>query len=76
MKLIDYTDVISISPKIGKIVDFINIYEIRQLIYHKHKILYTIFNNKVYILGFIHSSRDFNIKKNFNLDNFPIGFNN
>lgn len=69
--LIDYTATISILSKIGKVVDYIEQYEVRQLIYQKHKILYIIFNNKIYILSFIHSSRNFKIKKNLNLIDFP-----
>lgn len=70
-QLIDYTDTISTLPNIGKIVDYIKQYEIRQLIYKKHKILYTIYNNKIYILSFVHTSRKFSIQKNLNLIQFP-----
>lgn len=69
-ELIDCTDFISTSPNIGKVVDYINQYTIRQLLHKKHKILYTISNNKIYILRFIHTSRNFNLKNDLNLVEF------
>ncbi len=70
-ELLNCVDLISLSPHIGKIIDYIRFYKIRQLIHRKHKIFYTIYNNKIYILRFIHSSRNFNLKKDLNLLNFP-----
>lgn len=69
--MIDYTEYISISPHIGKVIYNSKHIEVRQLIYEKHKIIYTISNNKIYILGFIHSSRNYKIQKHFNLIEFP-----
>lgn len=62
-EIINYSESIQHFPKIGKVVDYINRHKLRQLIYKKHKILYINFNSKIYILRYIHSSRNFNIKK-------------
>ena len=69
--LIDYTELLSKFSQIGKIVDYIESFEIRQLLHKKHKILYTIYNSKIYILRFVHTSQNFNLKKNLNLIDFP-----
>ena len=69
--LIEYSKEIQINPKIGKIIDVFNQYVFRQLIYRRHKILYIIYNNKIYILRFIHSARKFNFRKGFNLIQYP-----
>lgn len=63
-EIIDYSQSIQYFPEIGKVVDYIKQYKLRQLIYKKHKILYINFNSKIYILRYIHSSRNFNMKKN------------
>ncbi len=70
-RMINYAETTSTMPDISKVVYSVKQYKIRQLIYMKHKILYTTYNNKIYILGFIHSSRKFNIQKHFNLIQFP-----
>ena len=64
-EMLDYTQKISIYPNIGKIIEKINEYQIRQLIYKKHKILYINSNNKIYILRYIYTTRKFNIRKDF-----------
>lgn len=69
--LIEYSKEIQKNPKIGKIIDVFNQYVFRQLIYRKHKILYIIYNNKIYILRFIHSARKFSLKRKFNLIDYP-----
>lgn len=69
--LIEYSKVIQNNPQIGKIIVVLNQYVFRQLIYRKHKILYFMFNNKIYILRFVHSSRKFNLNRSFNLIDYP-----
>jgi len=59
------------SPYIGKAVYSYNQYLFRQLLYRKHKIIYIKIKNKIYILRFIYSARNFNLKKNLNLKNYP-----
>ena len=45
---------------LGKhILDF-NSYQIRQVIYEKHKILYSVVGNEIRILALIHASQDYN----------------
>lgn len=70
-RLLEYINTISEMPPIGKIVYSFKKYKIRQLIYVKHKVFYMIYHQKVYILDFIHTSRNFNIQKHFNLIQFP-----
>lgn len=70
-QMLEYINTISKMPKIGKAVYSVKEYEIRQLIYVKHKVLYMIYHQKVYILDFIHTSKNFNIQKHFNLIQFP-----
>lgn len=70
-RLLKYASTVSKMPNIGKVVYNVKKYQIRQLIYMKHRILYMIYHQKVYILDFIHTSRNFNIQKYFNLIQFP-----
>jgi plasmid stabilization system protein ParE len=63
--LINYLDIISKFPYIGKNVYNIKRNKIRQVIYNKHKIMYMIKNNKIYILRIIYFSRKFNFKTFF-----------
>ncbi len=63
-EIINYSQSIKYFPSIGKVVDVIKKHKLRQLIYKKHKILYIIFNSKIYILRYIHTSRNFIIKNN------------
>jgi plasmid stabilization system protein ParE len=58
LDLIDYSEVLKDNPNVGKMLSEYNDYNIRQLIYRKHKILYNIRGNTVYILSVIHSSRN------------------
>ena len=59
-KLVDYTETLDDMPKIGKIIKYFfdNTYEIRQLIYKKHRIIYNIKDNNVVILSVISTKLD------------------
>lgn len=60
-KLIDYTDILETMPKMGKKIEFvISSYEIRQMIYKKHRIIYHIKGNDVVILAVLHTRLDIN----------------
>lgn len=45
-------------PYIGRTVPEINQYTIRELIYKSYRIIYQIYQNKIYIIRVIHSSRN------------------
>lgn len=70
-KLLDYTEMLLYQPYIGKTIDSLKNYQIKQLLFKNHKILYTISNNKIFILSFVHNSQNINLKKLYNLLNFP-----
>ena len=58
-KLVDYTDILETMPEIGKKTNFyIFDYEIRQMIYKKHRIFYNIKGKDVVILAIIHTKLD------------------
>ena len=58
-KLVEYTDILDIMSKIGKKTKFfISDYEVRQIIYKKHRIFYNIKGNNVIILAVIHTRLD------------------
>ena len=58
-KLVDYTDILETMPEIGKKTNFyISDYEIRQMIYKKHRIFYNIKDKDVVILAIIHTRLD------------------
>ena len=58
-KLVDYTDILETMPEIGKKTNFyIFDYEIRQMIYKKHRIFYNIKDKDVVILAIIHTRLD------------------
>lgn len=58
-KLIDYTDILDTMPELGKNMDYIVAdYEIRQLIYRKHRIIYHIKGNDIVILSVLHTRLD------------------
>lgn len=60
-KLIDYTDILETMPEMGKEIEFvISSYEIRQMIYKKHRIIYHIKGNDVVILAVLHTRLDIN----------------
>lgn len=56
--LINYIDNLENFSKLGKFLFKRNYLEIRQLIYHMHRIFYAINNNIVYILVISHTSQD------------------
>ena len=58
-KLVDYTDILETMPEIGKKTNFyISNYEVRQMIYKKHRIFYNIKGKDVVILAIIHTRLD------------------
>lgn len=58
-KLIDYVDILETMPKIGKKMEYIiSNYEIRQMIYKKHRIIYHIKGNDTVILAVLHTRLD------------------
>ena len=61
LKLVDYTDILEKMPLIGKKIESIfPDYEIRQMIYKKHRIIYHIKENDVIILAVLHTRLDIN----------------
>ena len=58
-ELFEYIDSLKDNNSLGKYILTFNSYEIRQLVFNKHKILYYIFDNEVRILALIHSSQDY-----------------
>lgn len=68
--LIDYIDLLQEMPQAGKKIHYyISNYEVRQLIYKKHRIFYYIDSSDVVILSIIHTRLDIkkafrNLKKN------------
>lgn len=58
-KLVDYTDILDTMSEIGKKTNFfISDYEIRQMIYKKHRIYYNKKGEDVVILAIIHTRLD------------------
>ncbi len=58
-KLVDYTDILETMSEIGKKTNFyISDYEVRQMIYKKHRIFYHIKGKNVVILAIIHTRLD------------------
>lgn len=59
-KLLDYVEVLDDMPKMGKNLEYIfdNSYEVRQLIYEKHRIIYHIKDKDIVILSVIHTRLD------------------
>ncbi len=60
-KLIDYVDILNTMPELGKVVEN-NIfkYEIRQIVYKSHKVIYHKKDNDIIILTVLHSKMDYN----------------
>ena len=56
--LIDYINTLNNFHNLGKFLFNNSNFEIRQLIYHKHRIFYAINDNNIYILNIIHVSRN------------------
>ncbi len=58
-KLIDYVEILNEMPNIGKtFTSKIYKYELRQLLYKKHRIIYYLNNDRVVILAVIHTRLD------------------
>lgn len=58
-RLIDYADILNQIPNLGKKIDFvISEYVIRQIIYKKHRIIYSINNEEIIILAVLHTKLD------------------
>ena len=58
-KLVDYVDIIDTMPEICKNINFvISDYEVRQIIYKKHRIFYVIKEENAVILAIIHTRLD------------------
>lgn len=58
-ELFEYTNNLIDNNSLGKYILTFNSYEIRQLVFKKHKILYYIYENEIRILALIHSSQDY-----------------
>lgn len=52
------TEMLPFFPFMGRMVPEINQYYIRELIYKSYRVIYQIFQNKIYIIRIIHSSRN------------------
>ncbi len=60
-KLVDYADILNSMPKIGKNIKYIiSNYELRQIIYKKHRIIYYIKENDIVIIAILHTRLDIN----------------
>ena len=58
-KLVDYVDILETMPELGKNIEYIiSNYEIRQLIYKKHRIIYHIKGNDIVIFSVLHTRLD------------------
>ena len=58
-KLIDYVEILNEMPNIGKtFTSKVYKYELRQLLYKKHRIIYYLNNDRVVILAVIHTRLD------------------
>lgn len=57
-KLIDYVDSLDNMPKVGKKLEMISNYELRQLIYKSHRIIYTVKVDDIVILAVLHTRLD------------------
>lgn len=58
-KLVDYANILETMPELGKKLEYvISNYEIRQMIYKKHRIIYHIKKNDAVILAVLHTRLD------------------
>lgn len=60
-------------PQIGRRIFEVNNEEIRQLIYEKHRMLYTLKKDKIYILAVVHTTRNYNVIIKYIKDNMRNG---
>ena len=60
-ELFEYTDNLINNNFLGKYILTSNSYEIRQLVFKNHKILYYVCDNEIRILALIHSSKDYGL---------------
>jgi|GEM_PF-2344070 len=59
-KLVDYTDILETMQELGKKIEFaISDYEIRQMIYKKHRVIYHVKDNDIVVLAVLHTRLDF-----------------
>ncbi len=57
--LVDYVDILETMPELGKNMKYVIAnYEIRHLIYKKHRIIYHIKENNIVILSVLHTRLD------------------
>ena len=56
--LIDYVDNLTNYHELGKFLFYKKDFEIRQLIYHMHRIYYAIHTNTIYVLVISHTKRN------------------
>ena len=65
-RIIEHSELLLTSPKMGRIVPEVKNKNIRELIYHNYRIIYRLHNDEIQILSVIHGSRDLGKKKNRN----------
>lgn len=58
--LVEYTNCLENQKHLGKLLIYYNSKEIRQLIYKKHRIIYCIVGNTIFIISIIHSIQSTN----------------
>ena len=55
LNLVDYVEILQSMNKLGKVINITDLkYEIRQIIYKKHRIIYMLNKNNFYVLSVIH----------------------
>ena len=58
-KIVDYVTILETMPNIGKQMEYVLFkYEIRQMIYKKHRIIYHLKGNDAIILAVLHTKLD------------------
>lgn len=65
-KIIEHSELLLTSPKMGRVVPEVKNKNIRELIYCNYRIIYRLYNDEIQILSVIHGSRDLRKKKNRN----------
>ena len=61
-KLVEYTDILNTMPELGKVMEnSIFKYEIRQIVYKSHKIIYHYNKKDIIVLTILHSKMDLNM---------------